>query len=60
MELYPQDPAQGSPFATGDLDELSPQYKRIAAIQGDLVFQAPRRFFLSQQSGKQNTFAFRE
>lgn len=46
LQLYPQDPAQGSPFDTGDANALSPQYKRLAAIQGDLVFQAPRRFFL--------------
>ncbi|EKM49797.1 uncharacterized protein PHACADRAFT_131622 [Phanerochaete carnosa HHB-10118-sp] len=58
LQLYPQDPAQGSPFDTGDLNVLSPQYKRIAAILGDLVFQAPRRFFLTTQSSKQNTFVF--
>lgn len=58
LTLYPQDPAQGSPFDTGDLNALSPQYKRLAALQGDLVFQAPRRFFLSQRSGKQNTWSF--
>jgi len=58
MELYPQDPAQGSPFNTGDSNQLSPQFKRLAAIQGDMVFQAPRRFFLSNRSDKQTTFAF--
>jgi len=58
LALYPQDPAQGSPFNTGDLNVLSPQYKRIAAILGDLTFQAPRRFFLSNRSSKQNIFAF--
>ncbi|KAF4588858.1 hypothetical protein EYR40_010413 [Pleurotus pulmonarius] len=29
---------------------LRPQYKRLAAIQGDIVFQAPRRFFLQSTS----------
>ena len=60
LTLYPQDPAQGSPFDTGDLNALSPQYKRLAALQGDLVFQVPRRFFLSERPGKQNTWSFRK
>ncbi|KIP02704.1 hypothetical protein PHLGIDRAFT_32096 [Phlebiopsis gigantea 11061_1 CR5-6] len=58
LALYPQDPTQGSPFDTGLLNVLSPQFKRLAALQGDLVFQAPRRFFLSHRSGKQNTWSF--
>jgi len=57
---YPQGPTQGSPYDTGDLNELSAQFKRIASIQGDAAFQAPRRFFLQQRSGLQNTWAFRE
>ncbi|KAG0695414.1 Alpha/Beta hydrolase protein [Suillus ampliporus] len=58
MEYYPDDITQGSPFDTGDLNALSPQYKRIAAWQGDAFLQAPRRFFLEQRSNKQNTWAF--
>ncbi|KAG0696092.1 Alpha/Beta hydrolase protein [Suillus ampliporus] len=50
MELYPQNITQGSPFNTGDFNALTPQFKRIAAFQGDAVFQAPRRFFLEQRS----------
>ena len=60
LQLYPQDPAQGSPFNTGDMNVLSPQYKRLSAMQGDMEFEAPRRFFLSETSGKQRTFAFCE
>ncbi len=45
VKLYPDDPAQGSPFGTGNDDQLAPMYKRMAAFQGDVVFQAPRRFF---------------
>ncbi|KAF8578463.1 carotenoid ester lipase precursor [Ramaria rubella] len=56
--LYPSDPAQGSPFGTGDANQLSPQFKRIAAFQGDVVFQAPRRFFLQTASKTQDTWAF--
>jgi carboxylesterase type B len=57
-ELYPSDITAGSPYDTGILNALTPQYKRIASIMGDGVFQAPRRFFLQHQSGKQNTWSF--
>jgi len=60
LVYYPQDPTQGSPYDTGTLNQLSPQFKRIASIQGDASFQGPRRFFLQQRSGMQNTWAFRE
>ncbi|KAL4257702.1 Carboxylic ester hydrolase [Pleurotus pulmonarius] len=50
LAAYPADPAAGSPFGTGDANALTPQYKRLAAIQGDIVFQAPRRFFLQSTS----------
>ncbi|KAF4574341.1 Carboxylic ester hydrolase [Pleurotus pulmonarius] len=58
MNLYPSDITKGSPFGTGILNVLSPQFKRLAAFQGDAVFQAPRRFFLEQRSGKQSTWSF--
>ncbi|CCM05063.1 uncharacterized protein FIBRA_07269 [Fibroporia radiculosa] len=58
-EAYPQDPADGSPFGTGNNYTLSPQYKRIAAFQGDWEFQAPRRFTLGIASKSQNTWAYR-
>ncbi|KAF5315221.1 hypothetical protein D9619_007255 [Psilocybe cf. subviscida] len=45
-EAYPEDITQGSPFGTGILNALTPQFKRIAAFQGDGVFQAPRRWLL--------------
>ncbi|KAF8158420.1 carotenoid ester lipase precursor [Crassisporium funariophilum] len=45
-EFYPGDITQGSPFNTGILNALTPQFKRIAAFQGDGVFQAPRRWML--------------
>ncbi|KAJ3486538.1 hypothetical protein NLI96_g4178 [Meripilus lineatus] len=60
MKLYPSDITKGSPFDTGIFNAITPQFKRIAAILGDLVFQAPRRFFLEQRSGKQNTWVFRK
>lgn len=35
-----------------------PQFKRLASIQGDLVFQAPRRYFLNYTSATQDTWAY--
>ncbi|PBK95732.1 carotenoid ester lipase precursor [Armillaria gallica] len=58
LDLYPADPLEGSPYDTGPLKILTPQFKRVASFQGDAVFQAPRRFFLQNLSGKQNIWAF--
>ncbi|KAI0787378.1 carotenoid ester lipase precursor [Fomes fomentarius] len=58
LTLYPGDITAGSPFNTGILNAITPQFKRLAAFHGDLIFQAPRRFFLEHTSGKQNTWAF--
>ncbi|KAF9057265.1 carotenoid ester lipase precursor [Panaeolus papilionaceus] len=59
-KLYPSDLTQGSPYDTGVTDALTPQYKRLASFQGDLIFQAPRRWLLQNRSGKQTAFAFRK
>ncbi|KAJ6554989.1 carotenoid ester lipase precursor [Mycena vulgaris] len=56
--LYPNDITKGSPFDVGILDALTPQFKRLAAFQGDGVFQAPRRFFQQSRSGKQKQWGF--
>ncbi|KAI0730543.1 carotenoid ester lipase precursor [Earliella scabrosa] len=58
FSLYPADPAQGSPFGTGDAYQLTPMYKRLAAFLGDFVWQAPRRFFLNLRAGKQDAWSF--
>ncbi|KAI0671152.1 carotenoid ester lipase precursor [Trametes maxima] len=58
LKLYPQDITSGSPFNTGILNALTPQFKRLAAMQGDLVFQAPRRFLLQNRDGKQPMWSF--
>lgn len=34
LELYPSDPAAGSPFDTGSLNAITPQFKRL----GEPVF----------------------
>ncbi|KAJ7452156.1 Alpha/Beta hydrolase protein [Mycena galericulata] len=56
--LYPDDPTQGSPFDTGIADELTPEYKRLAAFQGDLSLIGTRRFFLQHASARQNTWSW--
>ncbi|KAI0694774.1 carotenoid ester lipase precursor [Earliella scabrosa] len=58
LKLYPDDIRAGSPFNTGIFNAITSQFKRLAAIQGDLVFTAPRRFFLEQRSSKQPTWSF--
>ncbi|KAH8983925.1 carotenoid ester lipase precursor [Lactarius akahatsu] len=58
LTLYPQDATLGSPFDTGTNNTLTPEFKRIASLLGDFVFQAPRRFFLKNLSGKQNTWSY--
>lgn len=50
VATYPDDVTQGSPFNTGILNNPYPQFKRLAAILGDLVFTLSRRLFLSGTS----------
>ncbi|KAE9397230.1 extracellular triacylglycerol lipase precursor [Gymnopus androsaceus JB14] len=51
VALYPDIPALGSPFNTGnDTFGLSPGYKRITAVIGDLTFQSQRRFWMQTAS----------
>ncbi|KAH6682867.1 putative carboxylesterase [Halenospora varia] len=47
VATYPTDITAGSPFNTGLLNEIYPQYKRIAALLGDIVFTLTRRVFLN-------------
>lgn len=58
LNAYPRDITQGSPFDSGILNAISPQFKRISAIIGDGVFQAPRRWLLQHTVGKQNIWGF--
>ncbi|ESK84548.1 extracellular triacylglycerol lipase precursor [Moniliophthora roreri MCA 2997] len=44
LELYPDIPALGSPFNTGnETFGLSPTFKRLSAIYNDVMFHFPRR-----------------
>jgi acetylcholinesterase len=47
VSLYPDDPSAGSPFRTGLLYNIYPQFKRLAALLGDLTFTITRRVFLA-------------
>ncbi|TCD68537.1 hypothetical protein EIP91_010462 [Steccherinum ochraceum] len=58
LALYPDDTTKGSPFDTGALNALTPQFKRIAALLGDFVFQGPRRFLLQQTADRQDAWSF--
>ncbi|KAI0804505.1 carotenoid ester lipase precursor [Irpex lacteus] len=58
LSVYPDDITQGSPFDTGTENALTPEYKRLAAFSGDLIFIAARRFFLQQRADKQPTWSF--
>jgi len=51
VATYPDDPAAGSPFNTGDLNNIYPQYKRLAAMLGDITFTLTRRSYLESVSG---------
>ncbi|TFK27680.1 carotenoid ester lipase precursor [Coprinopsis marcescibilis] len=55
---YPRNISQGSPFNTGPFNAITPQYKRIAAFQGDGVFQGPRRWMLDYTADSQDAWVF--
>ncbi|KAL5335517.1 Alpha/Beta hydrolase protein [Aspergillus crustosus] len=58
MELYPADPAKGSPFDTGLANAITPQFKRLAALIGDYSFQSQRRHLLDSIPQSQNAWTF--
>lgn len=47
VALYPDDPSAGSPYNTGILNEIYPQFKRIASLLGDISFILTRRQLLN-------------
>ncbi|KAK0460689.1 triacylglycerol lipase [Desarmillaria tabescens] len=51
LALYPDDPAAGSPYNTGnETFGLSPLYKKCAALTGDLMFESQRRHWIQTAS----------
>ncbi|MCO5549790.1 hypothetical protein L7F22_003264 [Adiantum nelumboides] len=57
-ELYPDDITRGSPFDTGILNSLTPQYKRIAALTGDSTFERQRRLANEKASLIRNLWSY--
>lgn len=60
LHYYPSYPPAGCPFDTGFNNQIGPQYKRIAAIQGDFVFHGPRRMMLQSPARKEKAWSFRK
>ncbi|KAJ7266844.1 Alpha/Beta hydrolase protein [Mycena rebaudengoi] len=57
--LYPDDPTQvRDTFSNSPRTLTEPEFKRLAAFQGDHFFVAHRRFFLEHASGRQNTWSY--
>ncbi|KAJ7798100.1 Alpha/Beta hydrolase protein [Mycena olivaceomarginata] len=48
----------GAPFGTGSANEITPEFKRIAAFEGDFFFIGIRRFLLQHASKTQNTWSW--
>jgi len=55
---YPSDPAAGSPFNTGSASALTPEFKRLAAFNGDWSFQAGRREALGHFKSTQSVYSY--
>ena len=58
---YANDEVDGSPFGTGALYRIYPQFKRLAAILGDIVFTITRRVvleILAEQSPQVPTWSY--
>ena len=45
LYLYPDDPTQGAPYGTGNLYQITPQWKRAASLLGDIALVAVRKAF---------------
>ncbi|KAI0741825.1 carotenoid ester lipase precursor [Daedaleopsis nitida] len=56
LALYPPFPSSGSPYNTGNKYTFDSQFKRVASIQGDWFFNAPRRLLL--QKSKQTAYTY--
>lgn len=58
VDLYSNDPADGSPYGTGLNNQLGPRYKKIASMIGDYTFTAGRRTLLNVTSARQDTWSY--
>ena len=58
VAAYSDNPADGSPFGTGDLNQLYPQFKKLAAINSDFTFIMPRRQALETVSREVSAWSY--
>lgn len=58
VATYPDDPSAGSPFGTGLANQIYPQFKRLAAILGDITFTLTRRFYISTVSSQIDSWSY--
>jgi carboxylesterase type B len=58
VDIYPQAASAGSPFRTGILYSLYPQFKRLAAILGDATFTLTRRAYLDTISPQVKSWSY--
>ncbi|KAF2083603.1 putative extracellular lipase [Saccharata proteae CBS 121410] len=58
VDLYPDKASAGSPFRTGDLYNIYPQFKRLAAILGDLTFTLTRRSYLNTVAAEVSAWSY--
>ena len=59
-DLYSQDPSEGSPYDTGALNAIGPQYKRLASAVGDYTFEAGRRDLLNYTHSTQPVWTYQQ
>jgi hypothetical protein len=57
-KYYPEEKTEDIHLDTGNYSIFTPQFKRLAAVQGDGVFQAPRRWLIGHTSGKQDAWVY--
>ncbi|VUC29770.1 unnamed protein product [Clonostachys rosea] len=58
LNVYPDQPSLGSPFDTGNANQLYQGYKRNAAIVGDLAFHFQKRAFHEAVASKLKIWNF--
>lgn len=59
MANYPEDlGVSGSPFRTGVLNNIYPEFKRLAAILGDITFTLTRRVYLTDIANNVPTWSY--
>ncbi|ORY55843.1 Alpha/Beta hydrolase protein [Pseudomassariella vexata] len=60
--LYPNQPLlgqpAGSPFRTGAANNIYPQFKRLAALLGDIAFTLTRRVYLAQVASQVPSYSY--